>query len=65
MKKVFKIVGRIILYVLAFILPITALAAIGYQSTVGLASKPSHWAVVPIADGGPCAPKPLIPQNQR
>ena len=53
MKKAFKIVGKIALYGSAFILPITALAVIGYQSTVGLASKPAHWADIPDADGAP------------
>jgi len=51
MKKFFKVVLKIVVYILAFILPIVALAAIGYRSTVGLASKPAHWAVVPEADG--------------
>jgi hypothetical protein len=40
MKKFFKAVLRIFVYILAFILPIVALAAIGFQSTVGVASKP-------------------------
>ena len=47
MKKFFKVVLRIVVYILAFILPIVALAAVGFQSTVGLASKPAHWAVIP------------------
>jgi putative intracellular protease/amidase len=49
MKKFFKSVLRIVMYILAFVLPIVALAAIGFQSTVGLASKPAHWAVIPDA----------------
>src|SRR5690349_16914285 len=51
MQKFFKVVLRIVVYILAFILPIVALAAIGYRSTVELTSKPAHWAVVPEADG--------------
>ena len=47
MKKYFKIIIRIVVYILAFILPIMALAAIGYRSTVGLASKPAQWADLP------------------
>ena len=35
------------MYILAFILPIVALAAIGFRSTIGLASKPAHWADIP------------------
>ena len=51
MKKFFKTVLRIVVYILAFILPIGALATVGFQSTVRLASKPAHWAVIPEADG--------------
>jgi AraC family transcriptional regulator, transcriptional activator FtrA len=47
MKKFFKVVRKIITYMLAFILPIAGLAAIGFRSTVELASKPAHWAVIP------------------
>ena len=47
MKKFFKVVLRIIVYILAFILPIVGLAIIGFRSTVGLASKPAHWADLP------------------
>jgi AraC family transcriptional activator FtrA len=47
MKKFFKVVLKIVMYVLAFILPIVALAAVGFQSTIGLASKPANWAVIP------------------
>jgi putative intracellular protease/amidase len=61
MKKAFKIVGRIVLYGLAFILPITALAVIGYQSTVGLVSKPAHWADIPKADGASLLTKNFDP----
>ena len=61
MKKAFKIVGRIVLYGLAFILPITALAVIGYQSTLGLASKPAHRADIPDADGAPLLTKNFDP----
>lgn len=61
MKKAFKIVGKIALYGSAFILPITALAVIGYQSTVGLASKPAHWADIPDADGAPLFTKNFDP----
>lgn len=51
MKKFFKNALRFFMYVLAFILPIVALAVIGFRSTVGLASKPAHWADLPKADG--------------
>jgi AraC family transcriptional regulator, transcriptional activator FtrA len=61
MKKAFKTVGRIVLYGLAFILPITALAVIGYQSTVGLASKPAHWADMPKAEGSSLLTKKYDP----
>ena len=61
MKKYFKIIIRIIVYILAFILPIVALAAIGFRSTVGLASKPAHWAVVPKADGAALVTKSFDP----
>ncbi len=47
MKKFFKVVLNIVVYILSFILPIVALAALGFQSTVGLASKPAHWADIP------------------
>lgn len=46
MKKFFKI----FIYVTAFIVPIATLAGIGFRSTMGLASKPAHWAVIPEAD---------------
>jgi AraC family transcriptional activator FtrA len=47
MKKFFKVVLKIVMYVLAFILPIVALAAVGFQSTIRLVSKPANWAVIP------------------
>ena len=61
MKRFFKIVLRIVIYVLAFTLPIVGLAAIGFHSTVGLASKPANWAVIPEADGTPLLTKSLDP----
>lgn len=61
MKKFFKVVLRIVVYVFAFILPIAALAAIGYRSTVGLASKPAHWVVIPDADGAALPTKSFDP----
>src|SRR5687768_9015231 len=51
MKKFFKVVRNIVTYMLAFLLPIVGLAAIGFRSTVALASKPAHWAAIPEADG--------------
>ena len=57
MKKFFNIV----IYILAFILPIVALAVIGYRSTVGLASKPAHWAVIPDANGASLPTKSFDP----
>ena len=61
MKKFFNVVLRSVVYILAFILPIVALAAIGFRSTVGLASKPAHWAVVPKADGAALVTKSYDP----
>ncbi len=61
MKKFFNVVLRSVVYILAFILPIVALAAIGFRSTVGLASKPAHWAVVPKADGAALVTKSFDP----
>ena len=63
MKKFFKIVLRMVLYVLAFILPVVGLAAIGYQSTIGLASKPAHWAVIPKTDGASLRTKSFDPSK--
>lgn len=47
MKKFF----RIVLYISAFILPVVGLAIIGLRSTLGMASKPEHWAVIPETPG--------------
>jgi transcriptional regulator GlxA family with amidase domain len=40
-----------------------ALAAVGFQSTVGLASKPAHWAVIPEADGASLLTKSYDPKK--
>jgi putative intracellular protease/amidase len=61
MKKFFKNVLRIVMYILAFILPIVALAAVGFRSTVGLASKPTHWAVMREAEGASLITKSFDP----
>jgi AraC family transcriptional regulator, transcriptional activator FtrA len=61
MKKFFKIVLRIVIYVVAFILPIVGLAVIGYRSTVALASKPAHWAVIPEPNGASLVTKSFDP----
>ena len=61
MKKIFKNALRLFMYVLAFILPIIGLAAIGFRSTVGLASKPAHWAVIPDANGDSLSTKSFDP----
>ncbi|MEP7134344.1 MAG: DJ-1/PfpI family protein [Chloroflexota bacterium] len=61
MKKFFKVVLKIVTYVLAFILPIVALAFVGYRSTVGLASKPANWAVIPESDASSLPAKSFDP----
>jgi len=61
MKKFFKVVLRIVMHMLAFILPIVALATIGFRSTVGLASKPAHWAVTPEANSASLPTKSFDP----
>jgi AraC family transcriptional regulator, transcriptional activator FtrA len=60
-KKFFKMVLRFFMYVVAFILPIVALAAIGFRSTVGLASKPAQWAVIPEPGGASLLTKSFDP----
>jgi AraC family transcriptional activator FtrA len=60
-KKLFKIALRFVMYVAAFILPIVGLAAIGFRSTIGLASKPARWAVIPEADSASLHTKSFDP----
>ncbi|MEO5798344.1 MAG: DJ-1/PfpI family protein, partial [Gemmatimonadales bacterium] len=48
-------------YALAFLAPIVALGVIGFRSTVALASKPAHWAVLPKGEAASASPKPFDP----